>query len=56
MLIIIPIKKNQKNNNINDNYNNSYENISINHLINSKKKLYIKKKKSIIKITKILRK
>jgi len=37
-------RKKPRNNNINDNYNNSYENININHLINSKKKLFIKKK------------
>ena len=37
-------KKKPKNNNIYDIYNNSYENININHLINSKKKLFIKKK------------
>ena len=37
-------RKKSKNNNTNDNYNNSYENININHLINSKKKLFIKRK------------
>ena len=37
-------RKKPKNNNINDKYNNSYENININHLINSKKKLFIRKK------------
>ena len=37
-------RKKPKNNNINNNYNNSYENININRLINSKKKLFIKKK------------
>ena len=37
-------RKKSKKTNINDNYNNSYENTNINHLINSKKKLLIKKK------------
>ena len=37
-------RKKSKKTNLNDNYNNSYENTNINHLINSKKKLLIKKK------------
>ena len=37
-------RKKSKKANVNDNYNNSYENTNINHLINSKKKLLIKKK------------
>ena len=37
-------RKKSKKTNVNDNYNNSYENTNINHLINSKKKLLIKKK------------
>jgi hypothetical protein len=37
-------RKKSKKSNLDDNYNNSYENTNINHLINSKKKLLIKKK------------